>query len=258
MPRAKKSSKNNEETSSEKREILSEPQATITNERVHAPPGHSKSEYRTCQVCSAAFRVAKKHTSRHYRYCSHACRTQATRLRRIAEENYLKREMEALAEGKTQAEASSIGIKERRKRIREGVALDGGAAAADDYDALALARESKAKSLLERVRSAEPFTPAEAARMQSGIAALVEDQIMQGHRVVMGTLQWSPTQARVFKVFVDKCIPDLSANFTKSENTNINISEMSREQLEAIAAESMKTIEASPTPDELIDKEFEE
>ena len=84
--------------------------------------------------------------------------------------------------------------------------------------------------------------------MQSAIAELVEDQILEAHKVVMGSLVWSPVQARVFNDLMKKCVPDLSASYAKTENTNINLSEMSRDELERIVMAANRTIDAAPIP----------
>ena len=56
------------------------------------------------------------------------------------------------------------------------------------------------------------------------------------HRVVMGELEWSPTQARVFAILLDKCFPDLSASFVQEERAGSDLCVMSRRDLEALAS----------------------
>jgi hypothetical protein len=209
---------------------------------VHAPTDLEERGYRVCEGCSSTFRIPKRERSR-VRFCSHACRKRAYAIQKAAEEAYLKEEIAALEAGQDNAEPRSETRRKTKERTRDGIALAGGL---DPERSITETRDSRARSLLERVRSAEPFTPEEASRLQSGIADLVEDQVLEAHRVVMGTLSWSPVQARVFNTLLNKCVPDLSASFTKSENTNVNISEMSREELEKIVAAANKTIEAEP------------
>jgi hypothetical protein len=52
----------------------------------------------------------------------------------------------------------------------------------------------------------------------------------------MGEVQWTPTQARVFAALMHKCIPDLSASFVQNERSDREITMLTREELEAIAA----------------------
>lgn len=60
--------------------------------------------------------------------------------------------------------------------------------------------------------------------------------IAEAHRVVMGEIEWTPTQARVFSNLIDKVVPDLSASYALHEHVPREMSEMSRAELEAIAA----------------------
>ena len=52
----------------------------------------------------------------------------------------------------------------------------------------------------------------------------------------MGAIDWNPTQARVFGILLNKVIPDLNASFVQHEHTTKQITELSREDLEAIAS----------------------
>ena len=82
----------------------------------------------------------------------------------------------------------------------------------------------------------QPLTPGQSAKVRSYIFGLLRAQIPCAHRVVMGELDWWPTQARVFATLLDKCIPDLSASFVVSEHAEQNVTLMSRGELEALAA----------------------
>ena len=64
---------------------------------------------------------------------------------------------------------------------------------------------------------AQPLTPAQSAKVRAYVFGMLRAQIPCAHRVVMGELEWSPTQARVFATLLDKCLPDLSASFVQDE-----------------------------------------
>ena len=64
----------------------------------------------------------------------------------------------------------------------------------------------------------QPLTPAQAAKVRSYIFGLLRAQIPCAHQVVMGEVEWSPTQARVFAALLDKCVPDLLASFIQHEH----------------------------------------
>jgi hypothetical protein len=82
----------------------------------------------------------------------------------------------------------------------------------------------------------QPLTPAQSAKVRSYIFGLLRAQIPCAHRVVMGDIEWTPTQARIFATLLDKCLPDLSASFVQSEQRNDDLCVMSRRDLEALAA----------------------
>ena len=83
---------------------------------------------------------------------------------------------------------------------------------------------------------AQPLTPAQSAKVRSYVFGLLRAQIPFAHRVVMGEVEWSPTQARVFATLLDKCLPDLSASFVEGERGRDDLWVMSRCDLEALAA----------------------
>ena len=80
-----------------------------------------------------------------------------------------------------------------------------------------------------------PLSPAEAAKMRAHVLGLLRARIPQAHRVVMGELAWSPTQARLFAVLLDKCVPNLSARFMADEAPRRDLAALSRDELEALA-----------------------
>ena len=81
------------------------------------------------------------------------------------------------------------------------------------------------------------LTPLQVANMRAGLYRKVENQIEEAHRVVMGEIGWSPTQARVFATLLGKVMPDLTAQFVQHEHTiDTQPEKLSREQLEAIAS----------------------
>ena len=83
---------------------------------------------------------------------------------------------------------------------------------------------------------AQPLTPGQSAKVRSYIFGLLRAQVPLAHRVVMGEAEWSPTQARVFATLLDKCLPDLAASFVVNEQGESRLPEMSRRDLEALAA----------------------
>jgi len=86
----------------------------------------------------------------------------------------------------------------------------------------------------------QALTPGQSAKVRSYIFGLLRAQIPLAHRVVMGEVEWSPTQARGFGQLLDKCVPDLSASVMVSEKDNGDLALLSRRELEALAGRQDK------------------
>jgi len=102
-----------------------------------------------------------------------------------------------------------------------------------------LATHAEAKQAIiaaNRLAGVAPLTPQLARNIRSAIAHYVTDHIIEANEVVMGRKTWTAVQARVFANLLNKVVPDLSASFVQHEHTNKTIVEMSREELERIAA----------------------
>ena len=80
------------------------------------------------------------------------------------------------------------------------------------------------------------FSPAKAAALRNDVSRLVTKHIRMADEVVQGTRTWSPTQARVFATLLNKVLPDLTAGFVQHEHTVKSAIELTREELERIAA----------------------
>jgi hypothetical protein len=52
----------------------------------------------------------------------------------------------------------------------------------------------------------------------------------------MGAREWSPTQAAVFKTMLSKVVPDVSATYSQVDMSVKDTRELTREDLERIAA----------------------
>jgi len=91
---------------------------------------------------------------------------------------------------------------------------------------------STALSKAEQTR----LSPAQSAKLRGQIATMVKTQIDWANQVVEGSREWSPTQARVFGTLLSKVVPDLSASYHQHEINNKEIIDLSRDELERIAA----------------------
>ena len=91
------------------------------------------------------------------------------------------------------------------------------------------------KTLMATVEN-KPLTPQQSAQIRSNIAQYVKDQIVIANEVVMHGKEWTPTQARVFGMLLNKVVPDLNAAYHKHEHEIKNLTEMSRAELEQNAS----------------------
>lgn len=107
--------------------------------------------------------------------------------------------------------------REAQKRAREEKALE---------------KMTKAVALSEKHR----LTPNQSAKIRGEISRIVQSHITLADAVVQGTVDWSPTQARVFSTLLNKVVPDLSASYVQHEHSTKDLVDMSRDELERIAA----------------------
>lgn len=81
----------------------------------------------------------------------------------------------------------------------------------------------------------EPLSPLASSKIRGQIAIFMKHQIDLANEVVLGSRDWNPTQARVFGVLLNKVVPDLSASYVKHEHDVKEVTDLSREELEAVA-----------------------
>ena len=93
------------------------------------------------------------------------------------------------------------------------------------------------------------LSPRETSEIRGMIAEFVTEQIVVANEVVMHDKEWTPTQARVFGMLLNKVIPDLNSNHTKLEVETKDITHLTRAELEEIAA-GAKLIEHEPQSNE--------
>ncbi len=115
-------------------------------------------------------------------------------------------------------------------------------------------KRKKQKELEEMKKVSElatrhELTPHQSSKIRGQIASFVRNQIEIANNVVVGAVDWSPTQARVFGMLLNKVVPDLNASYVQHEHSNKDIIDLSREELERIAS-GIDEIEAKEVSDE--------
>ena len=103
-------------------------------------------------------------------------------------------------------------------------------------------REAVEQEKIEQARamtvitSKARLTPTQSAQIRGQIAEYMRSQIEIANLVVVGEVSWNATQARVFATLLAKVVPDLSATYHQHEINHKDIMELSRDELERIAA----------------------
>ena len=112
-------------------------------------------------------------------------------------------------------------------------------------------RDRRVTRTLAKLSSSEPITPERMQRMRAEIAACVDEQLAEAHKQVMGVAEkpWSSTQARVFGILMNKVLPDLHASHVKKEQVTKPLTELSREELEDLAAKAAAAAKAEGIED---------
>lgn len=81
-----------------------------------------------------------------------------------------------------------------------------------------------------------PFTPREAERLRQRVATHIANHLDTAGLVLDGTKSWSPQQVNVFKTLLNKVMPDVSFSHHLHETVRKPLRELTRDQLERIAA----------------------
>jgi len=108
-------------------------------------------------------------------------------------------------------------------------------------------RQKRAEVALKEAAAVE-LSEKTLARMRGRIQQAVEEQLEQAHKAIMGHdgVSWTPTQARVFGILINKVLPDLHQSQIKQENSR-PLADLSQADLEAIIAQAkeaeMRTID---------------
>jgi hypothetical protein len=80
------------------------------------------------------------------------------------------------------------------------------------------------------------LTPQFSSMIRGKIASVVHDHLLIAEKVLTGEVTWSTGQVSLFKALLAKVVPDVSATYHQHELNSRTTTEMSREELEALAA----------------------
>lgn len=95
------------------------------------------------------------------------------------------------------------------------------------------------------------LTPQYSAQLRGKIASMVHDHLLVANKVLTGEVSWSTGQVSLFKALLAKVVPDVSATYHQHELNSRQTTEMTREELEALAASQAHgaTIEHHQSPE---------
>lgn len=80
------------------------------------------------------------------------------------------------------------------------------------------------------------LTPAQIAQLRHRIGRTVHEALPHAREVLKGERKWSPVQLGLFRALLGKIVPDLNQSFAQVEVAHRPLSQLSRAELEAIAA----------------------
>lgn len=80
------------------------------------------------------------------------------------------------------------------------------------------------------------LTPQFSSMIRGKIASVVHDHLLIAEKVLTGEVTWSTGQVSLFKALLAKVVPDVSATYHQHELNSRTTTEMTREELEALAA----------------------
>lgn len=100
------------------------------------------------------------------------------------------------------------------------------------------------------------LTPHQIALLRGHIAVGVRKLLPDALEAAEGKRKWNNIQATIFRTLLNKVVPDLNASISQVEITHRTVHEMSRDQLERIAA-GLDAI-AGPDPIEVVAEVVEE
>lgn len=196
----------------------------------------------TCKVCGFEF-TAPRYRKR--QVCSRECHTITTLWRH-------------------RKEAATPGLQQARKETHSNRVKD--LWKSGHYDHLKgpqlTPEQQKERRMTRALKAASKgvtLGPQQIAKMRTEIMACVEEQLVEAHKAVMGNGKtfWTPTQARVFGMLLNKVLPDLHMTHLQSSKQD-DIKSLTRDELEQIVAEA-RAIEAEATlPDDIEDADFTE
>jgi folate-dependent tRNA-U54 methylase TrmFO/GidA len=94
------------------------------------------------------------------------------------------------------------------------------------------------KEVRERISDSVALSPRQISRIRGQIASHVRDLMPQAVEAARGERTWSNQQVTIFRALLAKVVPDLSQSHSTVDITTRQVTELTRDELEAIASGS--------------------
>ncbi len=99
------------------------------------------------------------------------------------------------------------------------------------------------RKALKNASKLATLSPREIARLRSSIQRSVTNVQKDVDLVLIGEKKWSPTQFNLYKLLLNKIVPDISTTYVEqNDKTTRRISGLSRQELEEMVAERQGNI----------------
>ena len=96
------------------------------------------------------------------------------------------------------------------------------------------------RKALKNASKLATLSPREIARLRSSIQRSVTNVQKDVDLVLIGEKKWSPTQFNLYKLLLNKIVPDISTTYVEqNDKTTRRISGLSRQELEEMVAERL-------------------
>jgi len=94
----------------------------------------------------------------------------------------------------------------------------------------------------EGLTDLQPLLQEDVARLRGAFRDQLAAAFPDAVKAMRGEVKWTSAQVNLFRIFANKDVPDLSQSHTTVEHTHREASKLTREELEALVAESAKPL----------------
>ena len=99
------------------------------------------------------------------------------------------------------------------------------------------------KKILEKASKISTLSPREISNIRIQISQVMSRVQPDIEAVLLGQKKWSTTQVQLYKLLLNKIVPDIQASYVDSPSgSSLRVSGLSREELEAMVAERSSKI----------------